>query len=308
MDYEQKGTDIYKEHQSDRVLFAGEFGDCSKIPVSWPVKRAKGVGIFDGARGISVVGLQTNIALPNMDVTIDAGSNADKVLERNLVISHYDADHVEGVGRAICNAINRKSKLDIFLPNLKDHAKMKVSLSAFLGNDKEGFVKVHEMDPGAKASSSTLKVESFKTNHSPESMGFILSQRDGDGWKEKLVYTGDIDLSKEQIGKDHPINKAESLIIDGSYSGIVSIFNDFLDLFTSHTSTGEIDDAIKKNGNLKNIGIVHVPLVACYDIESDISSRFGDKKVNVFLLKSCINALFDSPLDRFSTFERIGRN
>ena len=114
MDYAKKASKPYKEEQARKVLERGFNGECSKLPVFMKVPRPVGDHVFDGVVGISVVGKQTNIAIPNLELTIDAGANAEKVLERYMVISHFDGDHVEGIGRAICNAINRKSKLVLF--------------------------------------------------------------------------------------------------------------------------------------------------------------------------------------------------
>lgn len=305
MDYKEKGTDWYKEEQARQTLEVSRNGDCTKIPSSLPPKY-KGKDIFDGATGISVAGTQTNIALPALGVTLDAGRNVDKVLERNLLISHYDADHVEGVGRAICNAINRKSVLDIFLPSMDEHPQMKSAITKFMRNDTDHLVTLHEMVDGETASAGNASVTAFKVVHSPESLGYVYSMRGKDGKRREIAYTGDVDMGRMKIGPDHPLRNVETIIIDGTYSGIFSMITPIMDIFTNHTSTGEIEAFSKGDKKLKNLGIMHLPpFSACFDLKNDIKTRMGSGKKNVYLLDSCSRDLFDSPLDRMSSFKKV---
>lgn len=309
MDYAKKASPLYKKKQAFKVLYHGKYGDCSKIPSRKKVTKKRGKHVFDGAGGISVAGIQTNMAIPNLGITLDAGTNVDRVLERDLIVSHFDGDHVEGIGKAICNAVNDKKPLDIFLPAMDEHEDMKKAIDTFVQNDEKGMVKLHEMKPGDKIKLKGRKkmIEAFKVHHAPESTGFVVWEKNRGGkWKRKLTYTGDIDPSKMDVNIPQ-IMETENLVIDGTYSGIVlPKMEFFLDLFTNHGSTKEIKEiAMKKNG-IRNIAVVHLsPGLRCGGVERDLKRKFDYEDEGVYYLRSCMDGSGVDPVFRMERFKKI---
>ena len=306
MDYNMKSSNAHKEKESRKILEFGMDGNCSKIPIAMKIARPRSAGIFDGAVGISVAGRQTNIAIPNLDVTLDAGINAEKVLERNLVISHFDADHVEGIGRAMCNAVNRKSKLDIFLPSMKDHPQIKESIKKFKKSDKLHLIKMHEMvENETESMQKDRRITTFKVHHAPESLGYVISVKEKDGWKQKLTYTGDVDPGKMNMNIPE-ILESETVVIDGSLTGsLLSFLEPIISSFTNHASTGDITNLLKnENGKIKNVGIIHLPMIGCNSIKEDFENSFDKENEDIFFLQSCRKG-FDDPLNRMTSFAKI---
>lgn len=307
MDYSIKASKAYKETEARKVLDNAFNGDCSKIPIALKVPRSTRDDVIGGAVGISIAGKQTSIAIPALDITLDAGMHADKVLERNLLISHFDGDHVEGLGRAICNAINRKSKLDIIIPSMKDHPELRSALKKFKKKDKAGLVNVREMkDGGIEKLDPGKQVEAFKVVHAPESLGYVVSVKENGTWKQKLTYTGDIDPGKMNMNVPQIID-SETVIIDGSLTGaLLSFLEPFISTFTNHASTTDIMNIARNEGSkIKNLGIVHLPMIGCNSIVEDLESSFHGENEQVFYLQSCRKDMTDDPMNRMTSFKKI---
>ncbi len=254
-----------------------------------------------------MAGFQTNIAIPNANVTLDAGKNVEKVLERDLVISHYDGDHVEGIGRAICNAINTNTKLDIFLPSWKEHDLLKKSIKKFKKKDLRKVVKIHQMNDGEKVDlkKRNRKIEAFKVVHAPESLGYVIWDKDNGEWKQKLTYTGDINPSA--MNMDIPqILDSETLVIDGSYTGaFLPFLEPLLDVFTNHASTDEIKQIAGKENKIKNIGVMHLPpATPCINIEDDLGTKFAGEDENVYYLQTC-SVGTENPINKMASFKKV---
>ena len=310
MDYVHgaKGSPSYDVAGSQRIIKTGEGGVCSKVPQARRVQRPVSGHPFAGATGISITGVQTNIALPNLDITIDAGANVEKVMERNLLVSHFDGDHVEGIGRAVCNAVNTDQELDIVLPSMDSRPKFREAIKTFTDQDKDGLVALHEVKDGDSIQlEKDTRVEAFKVPHSPESIGYIVWKRNWHGkWDQKLTYTGDLDPSSIEL--THPkILESESLIMEASMPGsILPAFESLVNLFTKHSSSADVQRIARKSREIKNVGIMHVPsLIPCWDIKNDLKSRFSGTKKHVYLFESCSTGFFDDPELRMAGFARV---
>ena len=310
MDYVHgaKGSPSYDVAETRRIIEAGEGGDCSKIPPTRRVPRPISLHPFSGATGISVTGTQTNIALPNLDITIDAGANVEKVLERNLIISHFDSDHIEGIGRAICNAINIDQKLDIVMPSMEGRPKFREAIKKFMDQDTKGFVNIHEITDGNVVPlEKDTRVEAFKVPHSPESLGYIIWKKNFLGkWEQKLTYTGDLDAA--HIEQAHPkILESESLIMEASMPGsVLPAFEPLVNLFTKHSSSTDVQRIARKSREIKNVGIVHVPsVIPCWDIKNDLQSKFAGLNKHVYLFESCSTGFLDTPESRMAGFVKV---
>lgn len=306
MDYNKKASASYKETESRKILDLAFGGDCSKLPVSLKVPRPEGTNIFDGAVGISIAGRQTNVAIPRLDVTLDAGENVDKVLERNLLISHFDGDHIDGIGRAICNAVNRKSKLDIIMPSTSDHPQIRDAIKVVKKKDHFNLVKIHEAKPGDIIKlNGNKKVEAFKVYHAPESLGYAVSVKDDGEWDQEMTYTGDIDPSKMSMNIPQILN-SKTVIIDGSLTGaLLSFLEPFISTFTNHSSTNDIVNIAKNdNSKIHNLGIIHLPMIGCNSIKDDLEEAFAGENENVYYLQSCRKGI-DDPMNRMTSFKKI---
>ncbi len=307
---EMKKSRVYKENQARKILEIGEFGDCSKIPISTKIPRPTKKGDLDGATGISISGIQTNIAIPNLNVTLDAGRNADLILEDNLFISHFDGDHIEGLGRAICNSINRKSKLDVFLPPLNNHKPIKNAIDVFKKKDKNDLIKIHEIIPNknVKIEDKNIMVEAFKVPHTEESIGLSLWKKVNGKWKRRLTYSGDFNPSEMNVNIPQFMN-TDTLIVESSLTGfLLPLLDTLVDQISVHASSDEIESIAKKARNVKRIGIMHIPPLSCMEIETDLKNKLSDENEDIYYLRSCNAGLFDNPMMRMGKFKRINKN
>lgn len=308
MDFSTKGSPSYDDTESRRIIDTGGNGDCSKIPSSRRVRHPLSNHPFAGATGISITGTQTNIALPNLDVTIDAGANVEKVLERNLIVSHFDGDHIEGIGRAICNAINTKQNLDIVMPSMDNRPAFRDAVNTFAKQDTTGMVTIHEVKGGDVVDlQNDTRVEAFKVAHSPESVGYIVWKKNWMGkWDQKLTYTGDLDPSGIEIAEPR-IKNSESLIMEASMSGsFLPIFQPIANLFTKHASSNDVKRIAKKSGNIKDIGIIHVMSgIPCWDIKNDLKAKLSGLGKHVYLFESCSTGLLDDPGSRMAGWKSV---
>jgi ribonuclease BN (tRNA processing enzyme) len=306
MEYWKKKSAPYKKEQALKVLVTGMNANCNLIPITPKVSRGNRKHVLDGATGISIAGLQTNIAVPSLDITLDAGRNVEKVLERNLIVSHFDGDHVEGIGRAICNAINRGSRLDVFIPSLDNHHDMKLAIGKFMKKDRKNLVKIHEMKRGDIKEINDTRIEAFNVHHAPESTGFSVWKRDKGKWMRKLTYTGDINPSAMTIDEKHPMKDTEALIIDGTYSGLLlPLLEPVLDAFTDHGSTTEIKQIASEKNSLKDIGIIHLPLLSCAEIINDITRKLGNEDERIHYLPSCFKIPAENTGNKMAMFKTI---
>jgi ribonuclease BN (tRNA processing enzyme) len=308
MDFGTKGSPSYDDAESRRIVDSGEGGDCSKIAPARRVRRPLSNHPFAGATGISITGTQTNIALPNLDITIDAGANVEKVLERNLLVSHFDADHIEGIGRAICNAINTKQPLDIVMPSMDNRPAFREAIDTFAKQDKDDLVSIHEVKGGDSVDlQKDTRVEAFKVSHSPESVGYLVWKKNRVGkWDQKLTYTGDLAPSGIEIAEPR-IKNSEALVMEASMSGsFLPLFQPIANLFTKHASSSDVQRIAKKSREIKDIGIIHVmPGILCWDIKNDLKAKLSGLGKHVYLFESCSKELLDDPGSRMAGFERV---
>jgi phosphoribosyl 1,2-cyclic phosphodiesterase len=306
MDYMKKASPEYKKLIADRVLDTGFKGDCSRLRPVPRVARGNGDDVFSGATGISIAGEETNIAIPSLGLTIDCGKRCDQFLERDLVISHFDDDHVEGVGKAMCKAINTGEKLDIMMPSMEQHPDLKETISIFKKQDINGMVTIHEMKNGTKVDRDDKIIEAFDVFHAPESRGFVVWKKHSNGKPvQELTYTGDINPSRMDMTIPQ-ITGSKTLVIDGSYSGsFLPALEPLLDIFTNHASTREIQKIFDAKNDIKNIGIVHLPRALCFDIENDILANFSGSGKNVYFLDNCTGSRTIDPAGDAATFKKI---
>jgi ribonuclease BN (tRNA processing enzyme) len=280
------------------------------LPDVEAITSSNGDGILDDASGISIAGSQTSISIPKLDVTLDAGKNVPRFLERNLLVSHYDPDHSEGIGLAMCSAMQGGKKLDIVLPSMKNNPSMKKAIDTFADQDKNKLIKVHEASCGPnifqinKASNircggkikmrdGTL-IEPFKTPHSPGSLGYVIWKKHGGKWKQELTFTGDTNLSSMNLNA-RQLMRSEVLVAEATFSGaFLSFMEPLLNMFTSHSSMNGIRKITIKESKIKDIGLIHLPPAAiCSDIENDIKFNIRREDIKIHYLPSCTEKFGD---------------
>ncbi len=158
---------------------------------------------------------RASIAIVGDEVTlIDAGPDMEMQLERegidkidNIFITHWHYDHIAGLGaigypQAICGW----NPIDVYLPeSLVIHFTQVLS---FL----DDHVRLHPISPGAVINLPDANWEVVKTNHTEESVGFLIESG------VRFAYLVDTALPPDETTKK--MSNIDLLILDAMFDSI----------------------------------------------------------------------------------------
>ncbi|MBR9690617.1 ribonuclease Z [Candidatus Woesearchaeota archaeon] len=150
-----------------------------------------------------------------------------------IIISHWHGDHVLGLPGLLqsLSAGNYQGKLEIYGP--KGTKKKIKNMFKVFESDTFIDVKVHDYDEGKLIENDSLIIKSFKLDHSVETYGFRIEQKDRRRIKTSLVNKLKIPqgplLGKLQNGKDIGFKGQKVMADDATYvvkGKTVGIIND----------------------------------------------------------------------------------
>lgn len=263
--------------------------------------------------GVSTGGLTTSIAIPKLNLTLDAGpSIADLKITDRIFISHTDSDHFTGLDAVMCESIKREKPFEVFI---SENARSSVeSLQKKLGRKNEGikvhfhFVKPHEV----RELDSDTRYDFFNVLHSPTSIGLGVQKREGGKWQRVLTYLGDVSLKemfeKRLIGQ---IPISDTMVMEASIMAPMQALVPFMEIARArHTSISDVKRFLvysqKKrdaaSNGIKDVVLIHTlglpPFVLpCSTIGDNIVNYFGNGEQQMSFLTTCseMNRSTDSP-------------
>jgi len=154
------------------------------------------------------------------NILIDCGEGTQRQMKiaglkptktTRVLISHFHADHVLGLGGFLRNLIanDYNKTLHVYIPRGTSKFLGNIMHSAYFGDDLD--VQVHEFDNGKIFENEKLVIEALPLAHSVPSYGFIFHEKSKR--KINLAYISKFGLTKHPLLGD--LQKGKDIIFEG---------------------------------------------------------------------------------------------